>query len=139
MSELPKANLTSLLAFVPNNKIEEKIFNNINTQVLTSYFDDTKSTWSNGTFYLGGQIKMNPDEEITLDKIKEVRKISKQREIEYAGPRNSWEAASFNSHNNRLNQMEEIIKAYTKIMYFRELEKTKLNNDVNNVIVSYTI
>jgi hypothetical protein len=139
MSELPKANLTSLLAFVPNNKIEGKIFNNINTQVLTSYFDDTKSTWSNGTFYLGGQIKMNPDEEITLDKIKEVRKISKQREIEYGGPCNSWEAASINSHNNRLNQMEEIIKAYTKIMYFRELEKTKLNNDVNNVIVSYTI
>ena len=138
MTELPKASLNTLLVFVPNNVIERKIFNNINTQVLNSYFDDTKSTWSNGMFYLGGQIKMKPDEEITIDKIKEVRKISKQREIEYGGPCNSWEAASINNHNNKLNQMEEIIKAYTKIMYLRELGKTKLNNDVNSVIVSYT-
>ncbi len=90
-------------------------------------------------FYLGGQVKMSPDEEITLDKIKEVREISKKREIEYGGPCNSWEAASIYSHNNRLNQMEDIIKAYTKIMYLRELEKTKLNDDVNKTIVSFAV
>ena len=142
MSELPKANLTSLLAFVPNNEIERKIFNNINTQVLTSYFDDTKSTWSNGTFYLGGQIKMNPDEEITLDKIKEVRKISKQREIEYGGACNSWEMASIWRAERQLSEIEVLVKIYSEILkyrYLKELEKTKLNADVNNVIVSYTI
>jgi hypothetical protein len=38
--------------------------------------------------------------------------------------------------------MEEIIQKYTEILkcrYLKELEKTKLNNDVNNVILSFTI
>ena len=99
------------------------IFNNLNKEVLTSYYNDTKTTYSNGIFYLGGQFKMTPDEEITLDKIKKVREISKQREIEYGGPCNSFEAASINNHNNLLNQMEEIIIAYTKIIDLREVEK----------------
>jgi hypothetical protein len=88
-------------------------------------------------FYLGGHIKMTPDEEITIEKIKAVRDIDRQREIEYGGPCNSWEAMSMNNHRNLLSQMEEIIKTYTKIMYLRELEKTKLNDDVNSIIVSF--
>jgi hypothetical protein len=38
--------------------------------------------------------------------------------------------------------MEEIVKKYLEILkyrYLKELEKTILNNDVNNVIVSYAI
>ena len=123
MSDLPKATLNILLAFLPNNDNERIIFNNLNKEVLKSYYNDTKTTYSNGIFYLGGQVKMTPDEEITLDKIKKVREISKQREIEYGGPCNSFEAASINNHNNLLNQMEEIIIAYTKIIDLRELEK----------------
>jgi hypothetical protein len=80
---------------------------------------------------------MTPDEEITIKKIKEVRDIDRQREIEYGGPCNSLEAMSMNNHRNLLQQMEEIINAYTKIMYLRELEKTKLNDDVNSIIVSF--
>ena len=123
MSDLPKATLNILLTFVPNNDNERIIFNNLNKEVLTSYYNDTKTTYSNGIFYLGGQVKMTPDEEITLDKIKKVREISKQREIEYGGPCNSFEAASINNHNDLLNQMEDIIIAYTKIIDLRELEK----------------
>ena len=123
MSDLPKATLNILLAFLPNNDNERIIFNNLNKEVLKSYYNDTKTTYSNGIFYLGGQVKMAPDEEITLDKIKKVREISKQREIEYGGPCNSFEAASINNHNNLLNQMEEIIIAYTKIIDLRKLEK----------------
>jgi hypothetical protein len=139
MTDLPKANLNTLLSFVPENDTERHIFDNLNKQVLNYYLDDTKKTYLNGMFYLGGQVKMKPDEEITLDKIKEVREINRKREIEYGGPCNSWEAASIYGHVNRLNQMEDIIKAYTKIMYLRELEKTKLNDDVNKTIVSFVI
>jgi hypothetical protein len=139
MTDLPKANLNTLLSFVPENDIEKNIFNNLNKQVLIYYLGDTKQKYLNGMFYLGGQVKMKPDEEITLDKIKEVREINRKRDIEYGGPCNSWEAASIYSHENRLNQMEDIIKAYTKIMYLRELEKTKLNDDVNKTIVSFAI
>jgi hypothetical protein len=139
MTDLPKANLNTLLSFVPENDTERHIFDNLNKQVLNYYLDDTKKTYLNGMFYLGGQVKMKPDEEITIDKIKEVREINRKREIEYGGPCNSWEAASIYGHVNRLNQMEDIIKAYTKIMYLRELEKTKLNDDVNKTIVSFAI
>jgi hypothetical protein len=139
MTDLPKANLNTLLSFVPENDTERHIFNNLNKQVLNYYLGDTKQTYLNGMFYLGGQVKMKPDEEINLDKIKEVREINRKREIEYGGPCNSWEAASIYGHENRLNQMEDIIKAYTKIMYLRELEKTKLNDDVNKTIVSFAI
>ena len=136
MAELPKATLNTLLNFVPNNDVERKLFDTLNKQVLTSYSIDTKTKYFNYMFYLGGQIKMTPDEEITIEKIKEVREIDRQREIEYGGPCNSWEAMSMNNHRNLLSQMEEIIKTYTKIMYLRELEKTKLN-DANSNIVSY--
>jgi len=139
MTDLPKANLNTLLSFVPENDTERHIFDNLNKQVLNYYLGDTKQTYLNGMFYLGGQVKMKPDEEINLDKIKEVREINRKREIEYGGPCNSWEAASIYGHVNRLNQMEDIIKAYTKIMYLRELEKTKLNTDVNKTIVSFVI
>ena len=136
MAELPKATLNTLLNFVPNNDVERKLFDTLNKQVLTSYSIDTKTKYFNYMFYLGGQIKMKPDEEITIEKIKEVREIDRQREIEYGGPCNSWEAMSMNNHRNLLSQMEEIIKTYTKIMYLRELEKTKLNDDVTSNIVS---
>jgi len=139
MTELPKPTLNTLLNFIPNNEIERRLFNNLNKKVLTSYFDNTKRNYCIGMFYLGGQVKMNLDEEITIDKIKEVREIGKQREIEYGGPCNSFEAASIYNHKNLLGQMEEIINAYTKIMYLRGLEKTKLNDDVSLNIVSYCI
>jgi hypothetical protein len=136
MAEYTKATLNTLLNFVPNNDVERKLFDTLNKQVLTSYSIDTKTKYFNYMFYLGGQIQMTPDEEITIEKIKAVRDIDRQREIEYGGPCNSWEAMSMNNHRNLLSQMEEIIKTYTKIMYLRELEKTKLNDDVTSNIVS---
>ena len=139
MVKLLKATLNTLLSFVPNTDVERYIFNNLNKQVLNSYLTDTKSKWFNGLFYLGGHVKMTPDEEITIEKIKEVRDIDRQKEIDYGGPCNSLEAMSMNNHRNLLQQMEEIINAYTKIMYLRELEETKLNDDVNSIIVSFAI
>jgi hypothetical protein len=130
MNNLSKATLNTLLEFVPNNDVERYLFNKLNKQVLYSYLADTKNKYFNGIFYLGGQTKMTLNDEITLEKIKE---------IEYGGPCNSLEAMSMNNHKNLLQQMEKIIIAYTKIRYLRELEKTKLNDDVNLIIVSFVI
>ena len=132
----PKATLNSLLSFVPDqtNNDEKIMYNKLEKQVLTSY---SESIVRNGSFYLGGQIKMNPDEEITLDKIKEVRKINKRREIEYGKPCNSFEAMSILNSEKLLNQMEEIIKCYLTIMYSRELKNIKLNDDADTNIISY--
>jgi hypothetical protein len=50
--------------------------------------------------------------------------------------------ASFWRSDRQLSEIEEIVKKYLEILkyrYLKELEKTKLNNDVNNVIVSYAL
>ena len=81
---------------------------------------------------------MGPDDEITLQKFNEVRKITKQRLIEYGGPCNSWEANSIAESERNLNDAEKIVKCYYKIGYLRELEKTgKLNTDLNVEIAEF--
>jgi hypothetical protein len=138
--------LNKLIEFTLNDDTERAIFEGCKTDVLNEYLADTKSTWSNGTFYLGGFIKMNPDDEITLKKIEEVKIIRDQRYKEYGGPCNSWEAASIWRSERQLDEIELLVKKHSDILkyrYLKELEKTKLNNDVNNdvnnVIVSFTL
>jgi hypothetical protein len=133
----PKASLNSLLQFFPDetNNDEKIMYNKIDKQSLIYYSNNIR----NGTFFLGGQIEMRPDEEITLDKIKEVREIDKKKEIEYGKPCNSLEAMSIYIHRNLLNQMEEIVKCYLTIMYLRELKNIKLNDDTDSHIISYCL
>lgn len=134
--------LNILSTFTPNDDNERAIFETCKKDVLNEYLADTKSTWSNGTFYLGGFIKMKPDEEITLKLIDEVKIIREKRYIEYGGPCNSAEMASIWRSERQLSEIEGIVKKYLEILkyrYLNELEKTKLNSDVNNVIVSYAL
>jgi hypothetical protein len=134
--------LNTLLEFTPNDDTEREIFESCKKDVLNEYLEDTKSTWSKGTFYLGGFIKMKPDDEITLKKIDEV-KIMREKSIkEYGGPCNSWEAASIWRSERQLSEIEVLVKIYSEVLkyrYLKELEKTKLNTDVNTVIVSFTL
>jgi hypothetical protein len=133
--------LNKLITFVPENDAEREIFDNCKKDVLNEYLQDTKSTWSKGQFYLGGFIKMKPDEEITLKKIDEVKTTRAQRYIEYGGPCNSAEMASIWRSERQLDEIENIVKKYTEIYKLRvtnELLKIqRLNNDVTNSIVDF--
>jgi hypothetical protein len=84
---------------------------------------------------------MNPDEEITLKKIDEVKKIREKRYIEYGGPCNSAEMASIWRSERQLSEIEIIVKKYEEIYKLRvekELLKIQsLNNDVTTSIVSF--
>ena len=127
-----------MLKFVPINEREKALYNLIDKESLNQYLNDTKSKYYGGKFYLGGQIKMGPDDEITLEKFNEVREITKQRLIEYGGPCNSWEAASISHSERILDNAEKIVKCYNKIGYLRELEKVgKLNSDINMEITEF--
>ena len=137
MTESPKTTLTYLINYIPNNNAEKIMYEKLDIQVLSSYLNDTNSKYFGGSFYLGGQVKMKPDEEITLKKIDEVRQISKQRLNEYGDYSNSWEIASVMHSKSLLNQMEKIIQFHNNLLLFNELEKTKLNDDVNLIIVSF--
>lgn len=142
MTEKGTITLNTLLSFTPNDDNERAIFENCKKDVLNEYLQDTNSTWSKGTFYLGGFIKMKPDDEITLKKIDEVKITREKRYIEYGGPCNSAEMASIWRSERQLAEIEGVVKKYLEILkyrYLNELEKTKLNSDVNNLIVSFTL
>ena len=127
-----------MINFVPLNEQEGALYNLIDKEALNQYLNDAKNKYYGGKFYLGGQIKMGPDDEITLQKFNEVREITKKRLIEYGGPCNSWEAASISHSERILDNAEKIVKCYYKIGYLRELEKVgKLNSDINAEIAEF--
>ena len=136
-----KATLNNLIGFVPENDAEREIFGSCKKSVINEYLEDTKSSWSKGQFYLGGFIKMKPDEEITLKKIDEVKIIREKRYIEYGGPCNSAEMASIWRSERQLAEIEEIVRKYEEIYKLRvekELLKIqKLNYDVTSSIVGF--
>ena len=136
-----KATLNNLIGFVPENDAEREIFERCKKSVLNEYLEDTKSSWSKGQFYLGGFIKMKPDDEITIKKIDEIKIIREQRYIEYGGPCNSAEIASIWKSERQLAEIEEIVKKYEEIYKLRvekELLKIqKLNYDVTSSIVAF--
>jgi hypothetical protein len=135
------ATLNKLIGFVTENDEERAIYDICKKDVLNEYLQDSKSTWSKGQFYLGGFIKMNPDDEITMKKINEVKIIREKRYIEYGGPCNSAEMASIWRSERQLAEIEEIVKKYEEIYKLRvekELLKIqRLNNDVTTSIVGF--
>jgi hypothetical protein len=136
-----KATLNNLIGFVPENDAEREIFGTCKKSVLNEYLQDTNHRWSKGQFYLGGFIQMKPDEEITLKKIDEIKKIREQRYIEYGGPCNSAEMASIWNSERQLAEIEILVKKYEEIYKLRvekELLKIqKLNNDVTSSIIDF--
>lgn len=110
-----KITLIYLINYVPNNDIERMMYKDIDIQVLSSYLQDTKLQYLGGSFYLGGQVKMQPDEEITIQKIDEVREISKQRLKDY-GYTNSFELGSITRSEKLLNELEKIIKFHLNLL-----------------------
>ena len=133
--------LNKLITFVPENDAEREIFDSCKKDVLNEYLQDTKSTWSKSQFYLGGFIKMKPDDEITIKNIDELKKIREQRYIEYGGPCNSAELASIWNSERQLSEIEILVKKYEEIYKLRvtnELLKIqKLNNDVTSSIIKF--
>lgn len=126
--------LNDLINFVPQTKKE---FIKSTETVLDEYLSDTKSSWSKGKYYLGGQIKLDPNDIITDELIKKVNDIySNPSEIYYC---NNAEMASVMRSMRNMNEMTVIVERYKEVQknrILKELNKTKLNTDVNDMIVS---
>jgi hypothetical protein len=126
--------LSKLLDFVPQNDAEIAVYN-ANTSVLHTYLDNTKSSWSGGKYYLGGQIKLGLDDEITPELIAQV-----WNKFDDSYACNSAELASIWDAKDKLSSIETIIKKHNEIQKMRilhELNKTKLVSDINKEIVSF--
>ena len=118
-----KITLNTLLNFIRENEKETKIFNGINTTVLNKYLQDTKSTWSKGRFFLGGQIALGIDDDFTLDLIHKVKEKN-QKIILSNDFYNGFELMSINGKITDLNDMENIILKFMEInndLFFLEI------------------
>jgi len=107
--------LGQLLSFKPENNREKDIYN-INQSVL----DEMNTQLHKNMYYLGGQIKMNYNDEISMESFDKVREINRQREIEYGMPVNSFEAFSIINHKKTLEETKNIIQKYFEVMRSRE-------------------
>ena len=116
--------LRLLLNFVPNDDTENIM---TNETVLQDYFEDTKSSWSKGKYYLGGFIIMNLDDDITIASIEDAKNMMITNLNKY-GYANGAEYGSVMRHNRQLCEMETIVKKY---MALAELNKTVLNADMS--------
>lgn len=103
---------------------------------VTEYIADTKSNWSKGKYWLGGQIQLNPDEKITNILITNVNNKYNDTD-DYAC--NSFELASIRHAKNNFKQIQNLVRQYqdkAKKQLTNDLNKTKLNPDVTSIIVS---
>jgi hypothetical protein len=115
----------NLLNFIPLNDNEKELFN-----FDKNIIDEFKKDLNKNMFYLGGQIKMKPDDPINLNSIQQVLEINKRRDIEYGGPCNTLEAVSILNHLKKLHFIETMILSYNSIIELREKEDlNKCNSD----------
>jgi hypothetical protein len=104
--------------------------------IVIDYIAETKSSWSKGKYWLGGQIPMNPNDKITDALIQKVQKINDNSD-DYAC--NSAEMASIWRAKRQFTEIKNLVQRYiadAKERLLVELNKTTLNPDVNGVIVS---
>ena len=80
--------------------------------VLNEYKMDSESTWSNGKYYLYGQIPIYSDEAITQNILQSALNASIERFQEYGGPCNSFEAASIAINEKRFTNLLILIEFY---------------------------
>ena len=126
--------LIQLSQFVPKNEDELSLYNiDDDKYIIQKYIDDSKSSWSKGKYWLGGQIELNPNEPITPELFKKAWKPYLEPGGDYYC--NSAEYASMLNAKRELTSIETIVKKYIKVQIMNELEKTKLVTDVNKTIV----
>lgn len=131
--------LIQLSEFVPNNEAERAVYNiDAEKYIIQKYIDDIKSSWSGGKYYLGGQIKLDPNEPITPELFKKAWKpFLDGSSNDYC---NSWEYASVMNAKAGLTSIHKIVGKYIEVQKLRiltELEKTKLVTDVSKTIVGF--
>jgi hypothetical protein len=114
-----KVTLNKLLSFIPNNDKEENLFK-IDKTVLSDYLAEViKSPIS--VFYLGGYIKLSPDDEINISQIEEIIKLN-NRNIETQNVCNSWEMGSLFVCSKKIADTKLIVERYQEIYRLRQSE-----------------
>jgi len=78
--------------------------------LIDKYFKTTTQKWTSGKYYLGGQVPLNPDEDITEDHL--IIVDSKNKQGLAMGACNSMEYASMMTALNDYALISDLIKKY---------------------------
>ena len=81
-------------------------------KALDEYKKDAETTWSNGKYYLYGQIPIDCDVPITQNLLKSAIDENNKRFNEYGGPCNSFEAASIACSEKRFTNLLKLLDFY---------------------------
>ena len=84
---------------------------------LNEYIATTKQPWSNGAYYLFGQLLTNFDTPLTNELLQEAISTDARRRIEYGGPCNSMEAASINHNIRVFHNLLNLLQRYYQHPY----------------------
>jgi len=115
---ISEPSLYELYEFIKYNR---DLFDPCEKRYVESYLNDTTDNYSDGHYWLKGQLHMLPTEEITEEKIQKAIEIDKKRMDEYGGPCNGMEAASMNNHNNKFENLQKALKKYYELMELESL------------------
>ena len=85
--------------------------------VLNRYIQCSRETWSKGVFYLGGQLKLGIDDEITWKHITDVTSNQSQPMV----IANSWENASIQRSEQEFSHFRDLYTDYMRVKKFNGL------------------
>ena len=111
--DIPEPSLYELRDFMNSNR---DCFNEDETKCVALYLGNTIEKYSDGKYWLKGQVQMTPEDKITKDKILQAEEIDKRRFAEYGGPCNALEAASIREHNYKFENLQKALAKYYDIL-----------------------
>jgi len=89
-----------------------------NHYLINRYFKQLNESWTQGRYYLGGQVPLYIDDEITPEIILKVS------EILFLGPQdvaNSWEMASVQRAQSDFIEFQDLLETYKRVVRFNGL------------------
>lgn len=121
---IPAPSLNDLYDFVNKNT---SFFTVDETRCITMYMQNTSEKYSNGKYWLKGQLEKCPDGKITPEDICNAIEIDKKRYLEYGGPCNGLEARSIEEHNYKFEHLQKVLQKYYELVeeeYLRPPDST---------------
>jgi len=120
---IPAPSLNDLRDFVSLNA---SFFEADEKDCIVQYMQNTTEKYSNGKYWLNGQLEKRPDEPILQSDIDEAIVIHNRRMVEYGGPCNGLEAMSIAHHNKKFTNIQNVLQKYYELLeqeYLRPPDK----------------
>lgn len=123
-----EVSLNTLVEFKSQDINEEESMTAVNWNVVVNnLISNTKESFADGYYWLGGQIKMNRDDLISMEKIHKAKLIGLSREELIV---NSFEKASVETSKRKLLELERVVITYNSIMRKRNINSNMKKGNI---------